>query len=53
MSKLRIALIDDDPERAEFIQASLLAHDFHVVACVILNDLNIVDIKVCMPMSFC
>lgn len=45
MSKLRIALIDDDPERAEFIQASLIAHDFHVVACVILNDLNIVDIK--------
>ena len=45
MSKLRIALIDDDLERAQFIQESLLSHDFQVVACLILNDLNMVHVK--------
>ena len=45
MSKLRIALIDDDLERAQFIQESLLLHDFQVVACLILNDLNMVHVK--------
>jgi two-component system, response regulator / RNA-binding antiterminator len=45
MSKLKIALIDDDLERAQFIQSSLLQHDFHVVACLILNDLNLSRIQ--------
>ena len=45
MSKLRIALIDDDLERAQFIHASLLQHDFHVTACLIVTDLDMVDVK--------
>ncbi len=40
MPKLKIALIDDDPERADFIKASLLQHDFDVVACLMIDHLN-------------
>jgi len=40
MPKLKIALIDDDQERAEFIQASLIQHDFDVVASFMINHLN-------------
>ncbi len=45
MSHVKIALIDDDLERAQFIQSSLLHHDFHVVACLILHDLNLDRLK--------
>lgn len=38
MSKLKIALIEDDQDRAEFIKASLIAHDFDVVACLTLQQ---------------
>ncbi|ENV57522.1 hypothetical protein F951_01874 [Acinetobacter soli CIP 110264] len=40
MPKLKIALIDDDLERAEFVQQNLRAHDFDVVACLPLDHLN-------------
>lgn len=40
MPKLKIALIDDDQERADFIKASLLQHDFNVVACLMIDHLN-------------
>ncbi|HCK30220.1 MAG TPA: response regulator [Acinetobacter ursingii] len=40
MSKLKIALIDDDFERAEFVQQNLRAHDFDVVACLTLEHIN-------------
>ncbi|ANF83427.1 histidine kinase (plasmid) [Acinetobacter sp. NCu2D-2] len=45
MSKLRIALIDDDLERAQFIHASLLKHNFHVSACLIVDTLDMVKVK--------
>lgn len=45
MPKLKIALIDDDLERAEFIQHSLIAHDFEVVACLSIDHLNSSDLK--------
>jgi response regulator NasT len=32
MPKLRIALIDDDQARAEYIKTCLIEHDFDVVA---------------------
>lgn len=38
MPKLKIALVDDDHARAEFIQQSLIAHDFDVVACLTLDQ---------------
>lgn len=40
MPNLKIALIDDDFERAEFIEASLIEHEFEVVACLMVNHLN-------------
>ncbi|MCU4412475.1 ANTAR domain-containing protein [Acinetobacter sp. WU_MDCI_Axc73] len=40
MPKLKIVLIDDDLERAEFVQHNLLAHDFEVVACLTLDYLS-------------
>ena len=40
MAKLKIALIDDDHARAEFIKHSLIAHDFDVVACLTLDQPN-------------
>ena len=45
MPKLKIALIDDNAERAEFIQDSLTAHDFIVVACLIVHDLSMAHVK--------
>ncbi len=40
MPKLKIALIDDDLERASFIQSSLIEHGFDVVACLLIDHLN-------------
>lgn len=45
MPKLKIALIDDDIERASFIQTSLIEHEFEVVACVIVDHLNRTDLQ--------
>ncbi|WP_171062019.1 MULTISPECIES: hypothetical protein [Acinetobacter] len=41
MSKLKISLIDDNAERAEFIQDSLNTNDFIIVACLIVHDFNL------------
>ncbi|WP_374666274.1 ANTAR domain-containing response regulator [Acinetobacter sp.] len=45
MPKLKIVLINDDPERAKFIQASLIQHDFDVVASLLIKHLNINDLQ--------
>ncbi|WP_347452662.1 ANTAR domain-containing protein [Acinetobacter thermotolerans] len=45
MPKLKIALIDDNAERVEFIRDSLTAHDFIVVDCLIVTDLSMVHVK--------
>lgn len=40
MPKLKIALIDDDQSRAQFIENALIQHDFDVVACITISALN-------------
>src|SRR5690554_3819088 len=45
MPKLKIALIDDDLERAEFIKTSLIQHEFEVVACLIINHSNMFHLQ--------
>lgn len=40
MPNLKIALIDDDLERASYIRKSLVEHDFDVVACLSIDHLN-------------
>lgn len=45
MPNLKIALIDDDLERAAFIQQSLLEHHFEVVACLSIDHINSSDLK--------
>ena len=45
MPNLKIALIDDDLERASYIQKSLIEHDFDVVACLSRDHLNSADLK--------
>ena len=45
MPNLKIALIDDDLERASYIQKSLIEHDFDVVACLSIDHLNSADLK--------
>lgn len=45
MPNLKIALIDDDLERAHFIKNSLIDHQFDVVACLCIDHLNIEDLK--------
>lgn len=40
MPKLKIALIDDDLDRASFIKQSLSSHGFDVVACLMIDHLN-------------
>lgn len=45
MSKLRIVLIGDDLEHSRLIQESLLCHGFQVVACIMANELPLVEIK--------
>lgn len=41
MPKLKIALIDDNQERAQYIRSSLIEYDFDVVACLIIDHINI------------
>lgn len=43
--KLKIALIDDDQDRAHYIQDSLIAHDFDVVACLTIDHLNMFKLE--------
>ena len=45
MPKLKIALIDDDIERASFIQSSLIHHDFDVVASIMTEHLMHTDLQ--------
>ncbi|RKG31185.1 ANTAR domain-containing response regulator [Acinetobacter tianfuensis] len=45
MSKLKIALIDDDVDRASFIKTSLIEHDFEVTACLMIDHLNHMDLQ--------
>lgn len=45
MSKLKIALIDDDLDRAQYIKKSLIDHDFEVVACLMIDHLNMFDLQ--------
>ena len=45
MPKLKIALIDDDLDRAQYIKKSLIEHDFEVVACLIIDHLNMFDLQ--------
>ncbi len=45
MPKLKIALIDDDQARANHIKASLIQHDFEVVACLIFDHLNLLRLE--------
>ncbi|AXY59614.1 ANTAR domain-containing response regulator [Acinetobacter sp. WCHAc010052] len=40
MPKLKIALIDDDSERVEFVKKTLIEHQFDVVACLMTDQLN-------------
>ena len=40
MPKLKIALIDDNQERANYIKASLIEHHFDVVACLTIDHLS-------------
>ena len=41
MPKLKIALIDDDSERAKFVKHTLIEHQFDVVACLMTNQLHL------------
>ena len=45
MPKLKIALIDDDQARAEYIKTCLIEHDFDVIACFTLDHLNIFKLE--------
>ena len=41
MPKLKIALIEDNQERAQYILGSLIEHDFYLVASLIIDHINI------------
>ncbi|TCM67500.1 response regulator receiver and ANTAR domain protein [Acinetobacter calcoaceticus] len=43
--KLKIALIDDDLERAQIIERTLLQHGFAVVACLLLDHVNLQQLQ--------
>ena len=45
MPKLKIALIDDDLDRAQYIKKSLIEHDFEVVACLMIDHLTMFDLQ--------
>lgn len=45
MSKLQIALIDDNHDRASFIKQSLIECDFDVVACLTIDYLNMLRLE--------
>jgi len=42
---MKIALIDDDQARADYIKTSLIEHGFEVVACFTLDHLNIFKLE--------
>lgn len=44
-SKLKIALIDDDEFRASYLQHCLTEHDFEVVACLLIKDIQPQDLQ--------
>ena len=45
MPKLKIALIDDDLDRAQYIKKSLIEHDFEVVACLMIDHFTMFDLQ--------
>ncbi|MEG0343828.1 MAG: ANTAR domain-containing protein [Acinetobacter sp.] len=45
MSKLKIALIDDDFDRAEFVKLTLIEHQFDVVACLMTHQLDLLYLQ--------
>lgn len=45
MPNLKIALIDDDIDRATFIKNSLISHGFDVVACLFINHLSNIQLQ--------
>ncbi len=45
MPKLKIALIDDDVDRALFIKSSLIEHHFEVVACLMIDHLESMNLQ--------
>lgn len=45
MPKLKIALIDDDQARAEYIKTCLIQHDFDVVVSLTLDHLNVFKLE--------
>ena len=45
MPKLKIALIDDDLDRAQYIKKSLIEHDFEVVACLMIDHVTMFDLQ--------
>ena len=45
MPKLKIALIDDDVDRASFIKSSLIEHHFEVVACLMIDHLESMNLQ--------
>ena len=45
MPNLKIALIDDDIDRATFIKNSLIEHGFDVVACLFINHLSNIQLQ--------
>jgi response regulator NasT len=45
MPKLKIVLLDDQQQRAQFIQDSLIQHDFMVIACFAFDQLNLLALE--------
>lgn len=45
MSNIKIALIDDHLERAQYIQKSLTQHGFEVVACISVKTINLLRLE--------
>ena len=45
MSNIKIALIDDHLERAQYIQQSLIQHGFEVVACISVKTINLLRLE--------
>lgn len=45
MPKLKIALLDEDSDRARFIKESLIEHGFDVVACLTLDYVNMLRLE--------
>ncbi len=45
MTKLKIALIDDDIDRAEIIKCQLQQHGYSVVACLVIADLDLAPLQ--------